>query len=632
MIGIIDAFTLATTKLRTRKIRTIVTAVTAGLLFGVLMAAILITQGVLESAARFTKSGLSERYIANYQDMSGGINYEDTPELQARAIELHDKRINDMKAAAKRLNIEFDPTSEPRPVEKDENGEKYFNTSSFAARQAIQELNSDIPDISQKARGDAQNYNPIKTYPFKTNHNPGTIIAMPDGKEQLETNNESNRQMDMSGKPDVEQGWYYLDENVVEPFLLDKSLLDTQKNTSDIPIIAPIGKVEKALNLPKLPKNATPQEKLDRIAYVRSHAATATFTVCYRNESSSGLITKTIADAKDIQKNIGVKDYVAPALQYELPDASSCGAPTVKKDSRTVAQKRIDSAQIEFSKLFNEYQEPAQQKITFRVVGIAQDGPDYTSFSSTDMLIGLIAGSSLQGKWVVPTNMFNQMPNVQDFQKFSPLTNKQNTDPAKIYLQPQGELIEFNSADDIKAFYTNESCSGFDCDSKPYITYFGSNSALIDDLKSQATQVFQIAGGIIGLIASLIMMGMVSRVIADGRRETAVFRAIGATRNDMRVVYLLYTVLLSLIIATTALGIGLGIALWLDITYADTLTTQMHLTFITAPLEEQLHLIGFWPELLSAAIGLILFSGLVSMLLPLSRNLTRNPIKDMRDE
>ena len=140
------------------------------------------------------------------------------------------------------------------------------------------------------------------------------------------------------------------------------------------------------------------------------------------------------------------------------------------------------------------------------------------------------------------------------------------------------------------------------------------------------------AGGIAGLIASLIMMGMLSRVIADCRRESAVLEAIGATRNDMRVVYLLYTVLLSLIIATTALGIGLGIALWLDMTYADTLTTQMHLTFITAPLEEQLHLIGFWPELLPAAIGLILFSGLVSMLLPLSRNLTRNPIKDMRDE
>lgn len=632
MIGIVDAFTLATTKLRTRKIRTIVTAVTAGLLFGVLMAAILVTQGVLESATRFTKSGLSERYIASYEDMSGGINYEDTPELRARAIELHDKRISDMKAAAKRLNIEFDQANEPRPVEKDESGESYLNTSSFATRRAIQELNSDTPDMSQKAQDDAQNYNPISTYSFKTNRNPGTIVAMPGGKEQLETNNESGQQMNMSAKPDVEQGWYYLDEKVVEPFLLDKASLDAQKNISDVPIIAPIGKVEKALNLPVLPKNATAQEKLDRIAYVRSHAATATFTVCYRNDSSTALITKTIADSKDIQKNIGVKGYEAPALQYELPDASSCGASTVKKDSRTAAQKRIDSAQIEFSKLFNEYQEPEQQKITFRVVGVAQNGPDYESFTSADMLMGLIAGSSLQGKWVVPTNMFSQMPNAQDFQKFLPSTGTQATDPARVSLQPQSELIEFGSATDIKAFYTNESCSGFDCDSKPFITYFGSNSALIDDLKSQATYVLQIAGGIIGLIASLIMMGMVSRVIADGRRETAVFRAIGATRNDMRLVYLLYTMLLSLIIALTALGIGLGIALWLEITYANTLSTQMHLTFITAPLEEQFHLIGFWPELLSAAAGLILFSGFVSMLLPLSRNLTRNPIKDMRDE
>ena len=139
-------------------------------------------------------------------------------------------------------------------------------------------------------------------------------------------------------------------------------------------------------------------------------------------------------------------------------------------------------------------------------------------------------------------------------------------------------------------------------------------------------------GIIIGCIAALIMMGVIGRVIADGRRETAVFRAIGATRNDMRLVYTMYTALFSLIIVVVSVVIGLGLAVWLDAMYAANISTQMHLAFISAPLDETFRLLGFWPELLLVASGLVILSGLVSMLLPLARNLARNPIKDMRDE
>ena len=78
--------------------------------------------------------------------------------------------------------------------------------------------------------------------------------------------------------------------------------------------------------------------------------------------------------------------------------------------------------------------------------------------------------------------------------------------------------------------------------------------------------------------------------------------------------------------------IGFGIALLVESTYASDISTSMHLAFITAPLEETFHLIGFWPEMLVMVAGLIIIAGLVSMQLPLMRNLARNPIKDMRDE
>jgi ABC-type antimicrobial peptide transport system permease subunit len=128
------------------------------------------------------------------------------------------------------------------------------------------------------------------------------------------------------------------------------------------------------------------------------------------------------------------------------------------------------------------------------------------------------------------------------------------------------------------------------------------------------------------------MMGMVGRVIGDSRRETAVFRAIGARRNDIRAVYAIYTVALSLLIATAALLIGLAVALWVDHKWAAQATAQAQVTFIGVDGSERFRLIGIWWAALGIVVGTVVIAGLVSMLLPLSRNLARSPIKDMRDD
>ena len=632
MIGFIDAFTLANTKLRTRKTRTIVTVITASLLFSFLMAAIIVLSGVLSSADKFTKTGLSSRYIVSYQNY--GTSYDDTPELQARATEIYNARIVQKKLEAKRIGIEFDQTTEIRPIGGSaENGGKYTDASSPSAQQAIAELKEKQETLHQKAKAIAKPYNPIAYYEFLASVNPGVISVMKDGKESFKP---ESKQLDQTSmRPGIESGWSYVNEKVAGSFLLDKATLATQTNLTDIPVIAPIGKVEEALGLSALPKTASPKEKLDRIAYVRKNAAKATFTVCYRNDASTSLIAKTIQDNEQIAKNAKNKEYVAPSEQYSLPDETSCGASVLKSDTRTADEKKLIAKQDEFARKFNEYQKPEQQKVTFRVVGIAQDGIDYDSFSTVNGIVSLIAGSTLQGRWVVPTDMFNQMPNRSDFDKFYPANHSQRMaipSTGFIYQPAESQLIEFASAADVKAFYEKNSCSDFSCGAGPTLSYFGSNSVVVNDLKKTTLKSLQIAAIVIGCIAALIMMGMVGRVIADGRRETAVFRAIGATRNDMRLVYTMYTTLFSLIIVVVSIAIGLGLAIWLDATYAANISTQMHLAFISAPLNETFRLLGFWPELLLAASGLVILSGLVSMLLPLARNLARNPIKDMRDE
>ena len=167
---------------------------------------------------------------------------------------------------------------------------------------------------------------------------------------------------------------------------------------------------------------------------------------------------------------------------------------------------------------------------------------------------------------------------------------------------------------------------------KPSLMYFGSNSVLIEQITDMVVKTLGVAAAIVAAIAALIMMGMVGRVIGDSRRETAVFRAIGAKRNDIRAIYTIYTVLLSAFIALSSLVIGAAGALWVDRTYSNYATVKAQLMYVGADSGTQFHLIGLWWEALLVVVGLVIAAGLISMLLPLARNLARNPIRDMRDE
>jgi ABC-type antimicrobial peptide transport system permease subunit len=232
--------------------------------------------------------------------------------------------------------------------------------------------------------------------------------------------------------------------------------------------------------------------------------------------------------------------------------------------------------------------------------------------------------------WVVPKGLYDAMPNKDSYSRFYPTADKKSNDG--MFIPRPGQLIEFATADSAKAFVTEKGCSGMDCSNKPFLSYFGSNSVLIQDLTKSAVQVLGIAGGVIAVIAALILMGMIGRVIGDSRRETAVFRAIGAKRNDIRAIYTMYTIFLTLLIAVSALAIGTAGALWVDSRFSAEATVRAQLTFVGADGSQQFHLIGIWWQALALIVALAVAAGLVSMLLPVSRNLARSPIKDMRDD
>lgn len=628
MIRLSDGTLLALTKLRTRKVRTVVTVVTASLLFGGLVAAVLVIGGVVQSATSFTKGSLSDRYITNVQYFGDSSYDSSSPVLLARATELYTQLVADKKAEAKRLGVEYDPAMEQKPVIKEASGETYLDGSSPTAQKAIAEYQATQETDFQRVQKLAAPYHPLKTYSMRASSMPGTMTVMKNGVEDFTMPNTASD--GYMGSQDVSTGWSYLDESLSAPFLLSHAQLASQKNIEDLPVIAPFSKVEAALNLPALPKNASATERMERIATIRDKAASVTFTACYRNSVSAMQISEARRVADDIKKHKGDATYQQPQLQYGLPATDSCAGAPVVRDVRSSADRQQADKELQFNRAFDEVVDPVQQKVTFRVVGIGPDGFTEESFSAIGLLVSAVAGSSLQGQWVVPQHLYDAMPSKATYVAFEPSAT---TALQYMNVGQGGQLVEFATASDAKTFVAKVGCTGMDCGGgKPYISYFGSNSVLLDDIIKCVTKGLAITVLIVASIAALIMMGMIGRVIGDSRRETAVFRAIGAKRNDIRAIYVIYTTLLSSLVAAAALLIGTGVALWVDSKWSAGATAQAQVTFIGARGTEQFHLIGLWWQALALLVVVVIATGLVSMLLPLSRNLARSPIKDMRDD
>ena len=115
MIRLRDAATLAYTKLRVHKVRTSRMLGVAGILFGLIFAAIFVTQGVFTSIENFSKEGLADRSIVAVEQWSNNYfdiySYMDDPEFVAEVKKVHADII------AKKYGVQYDAaTEDPSPT------------------------------------------------------------------------------------------------------------------------------------------------------------------------------------------------------------------------------------------------------------------------------------------------------------------------------------------------------------------------------------------------------------------------------------------------------------------------------------------------------------------------------------
>lgn len=652
MIKLTDGMVLAFTKLQAKKVRTITTIVLASLLFGVLVAASLIMTGAFRSIDSFREDGLTGRHIVwVYKEPPAGNATQQIlrdPDMVAEAKRRYEKLVKEKRAEANRLGIFYAEASDRPPFRVVGEGEAEalmpFDPNGIA-RSLLAEKFANEPAFDDEALKEiAEQYGAIDIFEDEiySVKNGSSLIQLKSGKEVF---------YDQSDE--VEKDAHY-----EEPLLRAESMIlsapevtKTFRFSDDaawtpesgaIPIILSQDTVERLLGMEKLSDKASPSDRLERLADVREQARNLSVLTCYRNEISSNLLQQTIRQKKDIEAHKDDLNYQKPKVIYELPDPSKCENPTIAEDTRYVYEKQQDEKQKQFDEKFGKTTEPVSYLVTFKVVGVSPAGSAIEvggPQSDTPRInnLGDVVNSLLKtdGIWqAVPKDLYDQIPNTS---KYADIFDYQ---PSYLLGSEDNRMrfVEFANSTDAQKFIDEQACeiqydNSCQPEGRPYRAHLAySNSAAIDDIRSKAMDLFNYATLGVVVLAAIVMWIAVGRTIADGRRETAVFRAIGFKRIDIATIYTLYTFLLSILIALSAAGLGFLAAHIANQTFASDLTTQAQYNFGGLDLSKEINLIGIDERQLGFLFAACLGTGLVSVIVPLLRNVRRNPIRDMRDE
>ena len=286
-----------------------------------------------------------------------------------------------------------------------------------------------------------------------------------------------------------------------------------------------------------------------------------TYQACYRNTAEQTILEKIQCDYTEMKNNEHTTGYEKPHLLYDYP-TEPCGDIAVKEDSRTSAEKQADANADDTQKKLGTYVAPRHQLVTFQIVGIkyAQPYIDYTK-GLDEYVKSLLTAQNTSMTLDIPLQMYNTLPEhlkAQDIRREHSARPSRSMDANEDFA---ARVLEFASPEKARAFLDNETCpsSSTQCGKKFLAAPYGSNYLIIDEISKLFARIAAIAFPVALGLAAVIIWFTVSRIMAENRKETAVYRAMGAKRRDIAHIYVVYIMLVALRVVLVSVIVGIVI-------------------------------------------------------------------------
>ncbi len=648
------ALKLARTKLRSKRGVLITSIVVASLLFAALIAMVIVFTGAEKSASEFIKKAGNDRYLVKTTPY---IPYEQvdllgTPSLEdIRAIKAYEKEYyQELRDKYVSLGLTYDeslevPALEPvaylpetLPEEQrvkanwaspviEEMRQRKFESYAETATNKL----SDLEAIGGKYG--ASGYSLVgKSSPLEPL--PGLRLVK-DGKEDFGDSEFKAGNLTTYGyyTNAIHNGQY----SFTDQKLLSRYLLTT--DTSSLKGVPVVVSAQEAASLfgEKVGIGEEPQNARDKRVWlndIQTKLNGQIYQACYRNSAEQVLLEKIQRDYADMKNNENTEGYKKPSLLYEYP-TETCGDIVVEEDTRTTLEKQADENTEEVQKKLGNYVAPSHRLLTFQIVGIkyAQTYTDYTK-SVDEYVKSLLVSQDDSMALDIPLQMYDSLPDELKFTDIQQGNNARVTQYAAMNNDFAARVLEFSSVDDARAFLDNETCpsSETSCDKKFLASPYGSNYLILDEIGKMFNRIATIAFPAVLGLAAVIIWFTISRIMAENRKETAVYRAMGAKRRDVTSIYITYILLVALQIVLISLMLGVAAAFAVDYLYGALLTDVAVTAFGILENAPRFSLFSLESPLLLAVVGSIVVVSIAASIQPLIRNVVRPPIRDIRDE
>ncbi len=658
MIGFVDALTLARTKLRAKRILLIITVVVSGLLFGVLSTALFVATGITRSTESFFTKALDNRYLVEVQpnipdDILGyGDGFEEpSKEVVEQLNSMQDAYIAKQKSIYDKYKLPFDKTTVTPILQANPFGGK------DGSGNPIKIINRDSPVYQDYLKQRKQAY--IKTAKNTVNdlkkiagpagatdyYNTRSISLqaqstyLKDGKETFKpkTNDMSTvSYMDYLTSNVKDTTYVFTDQTLIKRFIYPEN--NIRKQTKDaIPVVLTTQEIAKMFAT-ELGIDKRPTEPAAQVAWTKDLQQKANgyvYSVCYRSAGETALMQKTMQANTEIAEKRNDKNYTPPSLQYNLP-TTPCGELTVKKDTRTPAEKKEAATQESIQKDLGTYQPLDRRLLKFQIVGSFTLADVTGQAQNATAYISYLLGPQYTNGSFIPQQLYDALPaNVQNKDVLSQTGTGINAD-YELFENAgiKNTIVSFPTLTAARDFIKNDACEIYSSDcNKPFkASTYGSSYLAVDEISKFIQSIAPIALAIAMTIATIVIWITMARVIIDSRRETAVFRALGAKRRDIASIYLLYSLLVASLIVIFMLVAGFIAASVVESLFSPQATDLAKVAYGVFDDLEPYHFIGIDITALGILAGCIFGISIVAVLPPLWRNVRRSPIRDMRDE
>lgn len=646
------ALKLARTKVHSKRAVLVTSTVVSSLLFAALICGIIVFSGVEKSAVTFVQKANNNKYLVqvnpvipnNVTSYSLPLSIDDIHRIKL----LEKSYYEGIKEDYKKNNITYDSTIEVPALTP-----SAFLPSTLPEEQRVQ-INYASPVIKLDQSNRMQAYvktakntiTDLKNTGAKYNADgyyeitPSGLSEIPNlkliskNKENFDDSQVKSGDFTLYGYfiNAIHNGSYQFEDDA----LLQRYILHTDSTTlKGVPVVVS-SKEAVALFGSNMGITQEPNDVREREVWlktVQSKLNGLTYQSCYRNSADMAMIEKIQRDYADIVNNKGNKDYQKPSLIYALPN-KPCGGVAIQSDTRAAEEKKAEDTATANLKKLGTYTEPVRRLITFQIVGII-DAKPYSKYTDgvQNYLQNLLSTDNLTSSAIIPRQMYAKLP---ESLKFDDLTEG-NEDGGFSAMKSAGlstYIVSFSSIDNATLFMDRETCPGEDtnCTRLYASEAFGSNYRILNEIGKLFRRIMVYVAPVVFALAAVIIWFTMARVMADNRKETAVYRAMGAKRRDIAAIYLVYCLNIAIRIAALSGLAGVAVAWIINKLYGDFFTSIAVSSFGTITNQTTFSLFDLTSPLIMMTIITIITICYMAIMQPLIRNVMRPPIDDMRSE